>query len=154
MGQHWHAAGTGHWPAASTTSYLLNIWECVCFSATLSIHPTLPSPTVSTNLFSMSVSLFLPCKEVHPYYFSRFCIHVLINDYTSLVAQMVKNLPAVQALHWFNPWVGRILWRREWQPTQVFLPREFQGQRDSLTWKTLPQSCILKACSLPVNVTF
>ena len=22
----------------------------------------------------------------------------------------------------FNPWVGRILWRRKWQPTPVFLP--------------------------------
>ena len=100
----------------------------------LSLLIPLPhSPTVSTNLFSMSVSLFLPCKEIHPYHFSRFCIYVLINDYTSLGAQMVKNLPAVQALHWFNPWVGRIPWRREWQPTQVFLSRELQGQKDSLT---------------------
>ena len=24
----------------------------------------------------------------------------------------------------FNPWVGKILWRREWQPTPVFLPGE------------------------------
>ena len=29
----------------------------------------------------------------------------------------------------FNPWGGKIPWRREWQPTPVFLPREFQGQR-------------------------
>ena len=29
----------------------------------------------------------------------------------------------------FNSWVGKILWRREWQPTPVFLPREFHGQR-------------------------
>ena len=25
----------------------------------------------------------------------------------------------------FNPWVGKIHWRRKWQPTPVFLPREF-----------------------------
>ena len=24
----------------------------------------------------------------------------------------------------FDPWVGKIPWRREWQPTPVFLPRE------------------------------
>jgi len=24
---------------------------------------------------------------------------------------------------------GKILWRREWQPTPVFLPGEFHGQR-------------------------
>ena len=29
----------------------------------------------------------------------------------------------------FDPWAGKILWRREWQPTPVFLPGEFNGQR-------------------------
>ena len=29
----------------------------------------------------------------------------------------------------FNPWVEKIPWRREWLPTPVFLPGEFQGQR-------------------------
>ena len=32
----------------------------------------------------------------------------------------------------FDPWVGKIPWRRAWQPTPVFLPGESQGQR-SLT---------------------
>ena len=39
-----------------------------------------------------------------------------------------KNLPAMQKTG-FNPWAGKILWRREWQPTPVFLPGEFHGQR-------------------------
>ena len=28
----------------------------------------------------------------------------------------------------FNPWVEKIPWRREWQPTPVFVPGEFHGQ--------------------------
>ena len=28
-----------------------------------------------------------------------------------------------------DPWGGKILWRREWLPTPVFLPGEFHGQR-------------------------
>ena len=28
-----------------------------------------------------------------------------------------------------DPWVRRIPWRREWQPTPVFLPGEAHGQR-------------------------
>ena len=28
----------------------------------------------------------------------------------------------------FKPWIGKIPWR-VWQPTPVFLPREFHGQR-------------------------
>ena len=46
----------------------------------------------------------------------------------SLVARMEKNLPAMQEPG-FNPWVRKIPWRREWQPTPVFLPGEFHGQR-------------------------
>ena len=30
----------------------------------------------------------------------------------------------------FDPWVGKIPWRRKWQPTPVFLPREFHGHRN------------------------
>ena len=29
----------------------------------------------------------------------------------------------------FDPWVGKLPWRRKWQPTPVFLPGEFHGQR-------------------------
>ena len=31
--------------------------------------------------------------------------------------------------HGFSPWVRKIPWRRKWQPTPVFLPGEFHGQR-------------------------
>ena len=30
----------------------------------------------------------------------------------------------------FDPWVAKILWRRAWQPTPVFLPAESHGQRN------------------------
>ena len=29
----------------------------------------------------------------------------------------------------FNPWVGKIPWRRKWKPTPVFLTGEFHGLR-------------------------
>ena len=29
----------------------------------------------------------------------------------------------------FNPWVGKIPWRRKWQPTLVLLPGKFHEQR-------------------------
>ena len=32
--------------------------------------------------------------------------------------------------HEFDPWVGKIPWRRAWQPTSVFLPGESHGQRN------------------------
>ena len=47
---------------------------------------------------------------------------------TYVVAQTVRCLPAMQGLG-FAPWVGKIPWRRKWQPTPVFLPGESHGQR-------------------------
>ena len=41
---------------------------------------------------------------------------------------MVKNLPAMRRLG-SDPWVRKIPWRRKWQPTPVFLPGKFHGQR-------------------------
>ena len=38
----------------------------------------------------------------------------------SQVAQSVKNSPAVPRPG-FDPWVGKIPWRRAWQPTSIFL---------------------------------
>ena len=30
----------------------------------------------------------------------------------------------------FDPWVGKISWRRAWQPTPVFLPGKSHGQKN------------------------
>ena len=43
----------------------------------------------------------------------------LQDSWASLLAQSVKNLPTMQ-----DPWVGKIPWKRAWQPTPVFLPEE------------------------------
>ena len=40
-----------------------------------------------------------------------------------------KNLPAVQEA-WFDPWVGKIPWRRKWLSIPVFLPGKSHGQRN------------------------
>ena len=49
---------------------------------------------------------------------------------------MVKNLSAnagdsrdVGLIPVFDPCVGKIPWRKAWQPTPVFLPGESHGQR-------------------------
>ena len=42
-----------------------------------------------------------------------------------------KNPPSVQETRrgGFDPWDGKIPWRRTWQPTPVFLSGESRGQR-------------------------
>ena len=46
-----------------------------------------------------------------------------------LVAQTVKRLPLQCERPRFDLWVGKIPWRRKWQPTPVQLPRKSHGQR-------------------------
>ena len=47
------------------------------------------------------------------------------------MALVVKNPPANAGdkRHGLDAWVGKIPWRRGWQPTLVFLPEESNGQR-------------------------
>jgi len=59
-----------------------------------------------------------------------------------VVAQLGLNLPTMGET-WFDPWVGKIPWRRERVPTPVFWPGEFQelyspwGCKESDTIKIL-----------------
>ena len=54
-----------------------------------------------------------------------------INKGASLVDQTVKNPPAMFET---QVRVGKILWRRKWQPTRVFLPGESRGQRSLVSY--------------------
>ena len=42
---------------------------------------------------------------------------------------MVKRLPTMWERPRFDPWVGKILWRRKWQLTLVLLPGKSHGWR-------------------------
>ena len=46
-----------------------------------------------------------------------------------LVAQTIKNLPAMQQRYRFDPWVRKVVCRRKWLPSPVFLPGELLGQK-------------------------
>ena len=64
--------------------------------------------------------------------FLRNCYTV---SWTSLVAQLKRICLPCWKLG-FNPWTGQIPWRRAWQPTSVFLPRESHGQRRLMGYRS------------------
>ena len=69
---------------------------------------------------------------------------------------MVKN-PPQRPRPGFDPWVGKIPWRRAWQPTPVFWPGESHGQKSLAGYS--PNSCkesdtaegAVHACTMPVT---
>ena len=53
-----------------------------------------------------------------------------------------------------DPWVGKIPWRRKWQPTPVFLPGKFHGQRSLVgysPWGHKEPSMTERACSMSMK---
>ena len=80
---------------------------------------------------STFVRMFLPMRQSQGGFSEpRILASCEIGQYlwTSLVVQMIKNCMQCR-ISGFNPWVGKIPWRRKWQPTPVFLPGESHGQR-------------------------
>ena len=45
-----------------------------------------------------------------------------------------------------DPWVGKIPWRRAWQPTPVFLPGESHGQRSLVGYSPAATAKSLQSC--------
>ena len=88
----------------------------------------LKSPLFQAHFLTFILSFFF---FIILSYFPVFALS-LSSVWASLVAQMVKNLLAIQetqdqTLGWEE--LRKIPWRRKWQPTPVFLPGEFHGQR-------------------------
>ena len=48
---------------------------------------------------------------------------------SSLAAKTIKSICLQCGRPGFDPWVGRIPWRRKWQPTPVLLPGKSHGWR-------------------------
>ena len=104
---------------------------------------------------------FMRLREVH--LFPYLAISDMVNMFMNVCARVCEGLP--WWLRWlriylqfrrpgFDPWVRKIPWRREWQPTLVLLPGESHGQRSLLgyspwgckrvrqDWSDLARACV------------
>ena len=85
-------------------------------------HRVLTTGLPGKSCFSLgfSASLSLPVYLGLSGYLSIYT-YIYLHLETSLVAQMVKRLSTMRET-WFDPWVGKIPWRRKWQSTPGLLP--------------------------------
>ena len=103
----------------------------------LRVYSTIHLPIFIPNfIFSCLVSCLSSFFPVYKYFnfYTVHCNCLSVNTNASLWAPLaalaLKNLPECRRQRYgFDPWVGKIPWRRAWQPTPVFLPGESHGQR-------------------------
>ena len=82
-----------------------------------------PALWVSSRLPTLNTTAGLIFSDT-PWWFLRLCpILGFLGDSDG------KVLPECRRPG-FDPWIGKIPWRRKWKPTPVFLPGEFHGQRN------------------------
>ena len=56
-----------------------------------------------------------------------------------LCSYLLFTLIIIRVKYSFDPWVGKIPWRRKWQPTPEFLPGKSHGQRSLVDYS--PWGC-------------
>ena len=98
--------------------------------------------TTSTTWKPIGVKMSVPFSRFIPSPFPPhdrklvFYIHdylCFVNKFicTPLLASLVASVCLQCGRPGFDPWVGKIPWRRKWQPTPVLLPGKFHGLRGS-----------------------
>ena len=101
------------------TTFLLQVW----MSWPPSYHKNGKAPS---HCFPHVVSIplcHIPKCFSCPFTFRAACRSPV--KWSSLVAQMIIHIAGQCGRPGFNPWVGKIPWRRAWQPTPAVLPGEF-----------------------------
>ena len=76
-------------------SYLFYTYQCIYVSPNLPIHLTPPFPPWCPYVCSLHLCLFLPCKQVHLYHFSRFHIYVLIYSICFSLSDLLHSVLTV-----------------------------------------------------------
>ena len=134
------------------------IWD---FSCPISLPSFSPLIAIGMHHDLMSLSIY-SCS--FPFSLLLCCVLWICKkeDIEFPGGAMVKNLPTrryrTYRRYGFSPWAWKILWSRKWQPTPVFLPEKFPGQRSLAGYRlwgckesyttehTLTYTCILWNC--------
>ena len=75
------------------------------------------------------IMLVIPLSSPRSWFVHGY-IYQCINLGIGIPRWLIGKESACQCRRWgFDPWVGKIPWRRKWHPTPVFLLRESLGQR-------------------------
>ena len=109
----------------------IEIFKCISLTLTpiQEAHPYIWGLLISWFMFSPDLELTKTCNA---YSVAQSCPTLckpLDGSLGSPGGARGKELPCQCRRGQFHPWVGKIPWRRKWQPTPVFFPGESHGKR-------------------------
>ena len=120
------------WIAFSTDDlhpgwYLMWLWKCVVWFVLVSVSNK--SKIIEKQLFYLHWKALSPKVDLYIFCLPR--------------GSPLKNLSAFRRRGFgFDPWVGKIPWRRrKWQSTPVFLPGKSRGQRSLVGYNPWRHRC-------------
>ena len=100
------------------------------------------SKHLSISWLQSPSAVILEPKKIKSFAASTFSPFIHHEVMASQVVLVVMN-PSANAgdvkMHQFSPWVGKIPWRRAWQPIPLFLPGESFGLRGLVSYR--PWGC-------------
>ena len=75
------------------------------------------------------------CTTTNPHSATR---EKLTQQQSPSKSQLIKKILQLmqETQETWVPWVGKIPWRRKWQPTPLFLPVKYDGQRCPVSYST------------------
>ena len=115
------------------------LWICLCFWCFLHSNISFQVIRSLSFFFFFFIPEYLLSRQIHGHRLKKQSLKKM-----NIMDMQIAGLPwwlsgkesSCQCRrfrrHGFNPWVGKVLWRRKWQPASVFLPEKSHGQR-SLT---------------------
>ena len=143
VGQNW--ATLTHTPASTSHVVLPSPSHLISVCLLTTVWPSWLCPVFSSTLNKCSFSRkaspnFLGKLDLPLYHTTFFFFSFLKGQYFFTVVKYIYfpsgargTEPACQCRrlmrHGFDPWVGKIPWRRTWKPTLVFLTGESHGER-------------------------
>ena len=96
------------------------LWVCFSYSGNLETERMLSSHTCQYTIMRQAEDNYNRCSKGGGKSRKQITVHSN-SEFQSICLQCGR--PG------FDPWVGKIPWRRKWQPTPVFLPGESHGRR-------------------------
>ena len=139
--------------------FCLSVYLSICLSICVSIHLSVYQSVYLSVSLSICLSVYLSsclsiCVSIH----LSVYLSVQLSIYLSLSICLSFHLSSIYMSPWlhcwvsskesacqcrrrkrpgFDPWVGKIPWRRKWQPTPVSLPGESHGRRSLVGYNLL-----------------